>query len=205
MIGRVAGIRGRVYAQTPGEPRRLLVENAPIYPGDRLVTSGGAQLGVLSGAYYTGLDEQTTVTYSKLGSGAPSVSLEHGDVRVINSGEGENARIATPGLLAATATTDTTAHAIKEKAWVVSMVCAVQGQVQVSGGADGRSLSVKEGGCAASKPAEGIFMAGAAGVPLAVVPPVPVGAVAAAPGAAAPLGAAGAAGAWRRVPTGGAH
>jgi hypothetical protein len=167
VIGRVAGLRGTVYAQSPGQPRRLLVENAPIYPGDRLITAKGAQLGVLDGEYYTGLSEDTTLTYSKHGTGAPLVGLERGDVRVINAGEGESARITTPGMLAANASGDTRAYAVKEKAWVVSLVCALEGQVEVTGA--GVSLVVDEGGCAASKPAEGIFLAGV--VPL-VVPPV---------------------------------
>jgi len=92
VIGRVAGLRGTVYAQTPGQPRRLLVEDAPIYPGDRLVSSKGAQLGVLGGDYYTGLNEDTVLTFEKQGRGAPQVRLERGDVRVINTGNGNNAR-----------------------------------------------------------------------------------------------------------------
>jgi hypothetical protein len=176
VIGRVVGLRGRVYAQSPGQERRLLVENGAIFPGDRLTTSKGGQLGVLSGDYYTGLSEDTTLTYSKRGNGAPSVSLERGDVRVINSGSGENAEIATPGMLAANAGADTSAFAVTEKAWVVSMVCATLGQVEVGGTAGGQPIVVDEGGCAASKPAEGIFMAGDAGPPLVPVSAGPLGA-----------------------------
>jgi len=167
VIGRVTGLRGTVYAQSPGQPRRQLVENAPIYPGDRLVTSKGAQLGVLDGEYYTGLSEDTTLTYSKHGTGAPRVGLERGDVRVINAGDGDNAQITTPGMVAANTSGDTRAFAVKEKAWIVSVVCALEGQVEVS--AAGRSLVVDEGGCAASKGGAGVFMAGAAPPPL---PPV---------------------------------
>jgi len=162
VVGRVVGLRGIVYAQTPGESRRRLIENAPIYPGDRLTTAKGAQLGVLSGDYYTGLDGETTLTYTKRGHGAPHVSLERGDVRVINSGDGAQARIETPGLLAANGSSDTRAYAVEEKAWVVSVVCALEGQVQVAG-PGGESMVVGQGGCAASKGAEGVFAAGDAG------------------------------------------
>jgi hypothetical protein len=176
-------MRGTVYAQTPGEARRLLGENAPIYPGDRIITARGAQLGVLSGEYYTGLNEDTTLTYAKRGSGAPEVVLERGDVRMINAGEGENAQIATPGMVATAGAADTSAYAVKEKAWMVSIVCALAGQVTVADDA-GRSLVVDEGGCAASKPAEGLFLAGAA-KPGAVVADTPIAQPLSSPGGAA--------------------
>jgi hypothetical protein len=175
IIGRVVGLRGTVYAQTPGEARRRLTENAPIYPGDRIITARGAQLGVLSGDYYTGLDEDTTLTYQKRGQSAPTVTLERGDVRVINAGEGDNARIATPGMVARAGAPDASATAVQEKAWIVSIVCALEGQVTVADDAGG-SLVVEEGGCAASKPVEGLFLAGPAPADSGVAAPPPVGA-----------------------------
>lgn len=193
VIGRVVGLRGRVYAQTPGEEKRLLVENAPIFPGDRIVTARGTQLGVLAGEYYTGLGENTTLVYSKRGTGAPQVKLERGDVRVVNAGQGEPAHIETPGIVAAAAGPDTSAYAVEEKAWVVSMVCALEGQVKVVGG--GRALVVEEGGCAASQPVAGLFVAGAAPAVLPLADSPPVGAVPgmlrAAEAALPPVGAAG--------------
>ncbi len=190
VIGRAVAIRGQVYAQTPGGAPRLLHENSAIFPGDRLVTSKGAQLGVLSGEYYTGLNADSVLTYRKLGNGAPEVILERGDVRVINAGEGAEASIATPGMRVAASSSDTSAYALPEKAWVVSLVCALEGQVQIEGGSSGQSLLVEQGGCAASKPLEGIFLAGAAGEALPVLAPAGAGA---APGtlAAAPVGAGG--------------
>ncbi len=72
---------------------------------------------------------------------------------------------------------------------MVSLVCALEGQVEVDG-ASGQSLVVDEGGCAASKPAEGLYLAGGTGQPLPVVSAGPPGGTA----LPAPVGAAGSAG-----------
>ena len=165
-----------VAGARPGRARRQLAENSPIYPGDRIITVRGAQLGGLSGEYYTGLDERTTLVYQKLGSGAPEVRLERGDVRVINAGRGANAQLNTPGIRASAEGPDVAAYAIKEKAWMVSIVCAHEGQVRASEKAGRRALLVGEGGCAASKPVEWLYAAGSAGTPLPVATSGGVGA-----------------------------
>lgn len=177
VIGRVTGVHGRVYAEAPDGTRRVLVENAPIYPGDRLVTRHGAQLGVLSGDHYTGLNEDTELSYALTPGGAPEVRLVQGHVRVLEAGENAGeAKLSTPALEIAAAGGDTEIYAFPEKAYLVSMVCAVEGQVQAASIA-GQSATVAEGGCAIVKPLEGLYAAGAAGAPLAPV------------GAAGPAGA----------------
>lgn len=182
VIARVTGVHGRVYAESPDGTRRPLVENGPIYPGDRLVTARGAQLGVLSGDHYTGLNEDTELSYSLTPGGAPEVRLVRGQVRVLEAGEGgADAKLSTPELEIAAASGDVEVYAFPEKAYLVSMVCALEGQVQAASLA-GQSATVAEGGCAIAKPMEGIYAAGAAAPPLA-----PVGA--AGPGAVSPASA----------------
>lgn len=184
VIGRVTGVHGRVFAESPDGTRRPLTLNAPIYPGDRLVTHRGAQLGVLSGDHYTGLNEDTELSYALTPGGAPEVRLVRGHVRVIDAGEaGAPARLATPALEIAEAGADTEIYAFPEKATLVSMVCALEGQVQAASTAGGHA-TVAEGGCAIAKPAEGIYAAGGAADPLAPVgaagpPPMPASGTAA--------------------------
>jgi hypothetical protein len=181
VIARVTGVHGRVYAEAPDGERRLLVENGPIYPGDRLVTERGAQLGVLSGDHYTGLNEDTELSYALTPGGAPEVRLVRGQVRVIEASDASGAaQVSAPSLQVAAASGDVEVYAFPEKAYLVSMVCALEGQVQAAG-LGGQSATVAEGGCAISKPAEAIYAAGAAGgEPLPVVsaagpPPSPIG------------------------------
>jgi len=105
------------------------------------------------------------------------VRLVRGHVRVIDAGdESAPARVTTPALEVAAAGTDTEVFAFPEKAYLVSMVCALEGQVRAASVA-GESATVAEGGCAIAKPLEGIYAAGGAGSALAPV------------GAAGPAGA----------------
>jgi hypothetical protein len=76
--------------------------------------------------------------------------------------------VSTPALQVAAAGGDVEVFAFPEKAVLVSMVCALEGQVQAAGMA-GQSATVNPGGCAISKPAEAPYAAGAAGAPLPVV------------------------------------
>jgi len=169
VIGRVTGVHGKVYAESPDGTRRRLVENGPIYPGDRLVTPRGAQLGVLSGDHYTGLNEDTELSFALTPGGAPEVNLVRGQVRVLEAGEGgAAASVSTPALQVAAASGDVEVYAFPEKAYLVSMVCALEGQVKAANIA-GESATVAEGGCAISKPLEGVYAAGAAAAPLAPV------------------------------------
>ncbi len=172
VIGRVTGVHGVVYAESSDGTRRRLVENGPIYPGDRLVTPRGGQLGVLSGDHYTGLNEDTELSFALTPGGAPDVRLVRGHVRVLEAGEeAEGARLKTPALEVAQASGDVEVYAFPEKAALVVMVCALEGQVQAASTA-GQSATVNEGGCAIAKGAAGLYAAGAAPVPL---PPVSSG------------------------------
>ena len=176
VIARVSGMHGRVYAESPDGTRRLLVTDAPIYPGDRLVTARGAQLGVLSGDHYTGLNEDTELSYALTPGGAPEVRLVRGHVRVLESGdESAPANVSTPSLQVAQAGGDVEVYAFPEKAYLVSMVCALEGQVRAASIA-GESATVAAGGCAVLKPAEGIYAAGAAGgIPAPILAAVSAG------------------------------
>ena len=176
VIGRVTGVHGRVYAEAPDGTRRLLVDNAPIYPGDRLVTARGGQLGVLSGDHYTGLSDDTELSFALTPGGAPEVRLVRGHVRVLEAGdESAPAQVSTPSLQIAKAGGDIEVYAFPEKAYLVSMVCALEGQVQAASIAGG-SATVAAGGCAVLKPTEGIYAAGApAGVPPPILAPVSSG------------------------------
>ena len=176
VIGRVTGVHGRVYAEAPDGTRRLLVDNAPIYPGDRLVTARGGQLGVLSGDHYTGLSDDTELSFALTPGGAPEVRLVRGHVRVLEAGdESAPAQVSTPSLQIAEAGSDIEVYAFPEKAYLVSMVCALEGQVRAASIA-GESATVNAGGCAMLKPVEAIYAAGApAGVPPPILAPVSAG------------------------------
>ena len=181
VIGRVTGVHGRVYAESSDGTRRRLVENGPIYPGDRLVTHRGGQLGVLSGDHYTGLNEDTELSFALTPGGAPDVRLVRGHVRVLEAGEtAAGARLSTPAIEIASASGDVEVYAFPEKAALVSMVCALEGQVQAASIA-GESATVAAGGCAIAKGAAGLYAAGA--------PPAPLPPVGADGGAASPAGA----------------
>lgn len=159
--GRVVAVRGTVMAQAPGEELRQLECNDPVFPGDRIVSSKGAALGILSDGIYSGLDESTKLDFSTTQSGAPDLSLVDGHLRMVDARGGERARIATPGLVAADAGTDTEAFAFGEKVGVVSMVCPWNDALAVHSAAGPEGIRAGVGSCAIHKPKEPLYVAGA--------------------------------------------
>jgi len=162
---RVVGIRGSVLANSPGEEPRLLRFDEAIYSGDKIVTAGGAGVGLLSGEHYVGLDESTTAVVGLTEDGAPDVRVLKGRARLLaSSADGIAARIGTDGLLADNAGTDTDVFAFAEKAGLVTMICPNEGSVGAARGAEG--LEPGSGKCAVAKRGEPIYLADAAHPPL---------------------------------------
>ena len=171
-IGRVVSTRGAVFAQAPGEEKRILSCRDPIFEGDRVFTLDGSDVGIDSGSYYVRLGEKSTVEMTKLASGAPRVDLVEGHVRVLDSadGSGESAELATPGLRLARTGPDQDALVFAEKAGVVSMVCAYGGDLDVARRTDpGIHLPAPSGSCVVGKPREALFSAEASHPQLAVL------------------------------------
>jgi hypothetical protein len=162
--GEVVALRGVVMAQSPGDsPRRLLCGDT-ISAGDRIRTTENARVGVMSGGFYTQLGAESAAELENTPAGTPSVALARGHLRVLDTDAGGAgaARIATPGLLAARAGTDTEAFALGEKAGVLSMVCTHDGPVEVTrAGESAPALGPGAGQCAVSKPREPVYMADA--------------------------------------------
>jgi hypothetical protein len=171
-VGRVVSARGAVFAQAPGEERRILQCRDPIYEGDRVLTLDGSGVGIDAGSYYVRLGENTTTEMGALASGAPRVDLVSGHLRLIDSagGSGPSAELSTPGLRVARTGSDQDALVFAEKAGTVSMVCAYGGDIQVARLADPLSfLAALSGGCVVAKPREALFSAAASHPELAVL------------------------------------
>jgi hypothetical protein len=164
---RVIGVRGQALAQTPGEAPRVLHYDSAVFAGDRLVTSAGAGLGLLAGVHYVGLDESTTATLRMTDTGAPDLEVSVGRVRLLDSGGGAAARLATSGLRAVDAGTDTEAFAFPEKVGLISMICPNEGTVNTT--RRGEQLAPGVGDCAVSKPGEALYVARAGNPPLEVL------------------------------------
>jgi len=170
--GRVVSVRGAAYAQAPGQERRILSCRDFIFEGDRVMTQERSALGVVSGDYYTRLNQSTQLTFASTDEAAPQLDLEVGHVRLFDAlGRAPaEAEIATPGLVAARSGRDTEAMVFAEKAGVVSMVCAFEGNVNVARRTDpGQTAVAGTGSCVVSKPREALYGAEATHPRLAVL------------------------------------
>jgi hypothetical protein len=171
-VGRVVSVRGAAYAQAPGQERRILSCRDFIFEGDRVMTQESSALGVISGDYYTRLNQSTQLTFASTDEAAPKLDLEAGHVRLLDASGRAPAQgeIATPGLVATRSGRDTEAMVFVEKAGVVSMVCAFQGDVKLARRTDPSQTSVVGvGNCVVSKPREALYGAEATHPRLAVL------------------------------------
>lgn len=172
VVGRVASVRGAAYAQAPGQERRILSCRDPIFEGDRVMTQESSALGVISGEYYTRLNQSTELTFASTDQAAPRLDLEAGHVRLLDaSGRAPAAgELATPGLVAARSGRDSEAMVFAEKAGVVSMVCSYENDVTVARRTQpSQTAVVGTGGCIVSKPREALYGADASHPRLAVL------------------------------------
>jgi hypothetical protein len=165
--GRVIGIRGSAVASTGAEEARLLAFDSAIEEGDTIVTASDAGLGLLVGSHYVGLDAETTAVLRRTEAGAPDLHVTSGRARVLDSGDGAQARLATNTLLAANAGSDTDIFAFAEKGGLVSMICPTEGAVKAARG--GEALTPSAGGCAVAKAGEPLYPAKAGHDPLAML------------------------------------
>jgi hypothetical protein len=171
-VGRVVSARGAVFAQAPGEERRILKCRDPIYNGDRVLTLDGSDVGIDAGSYYVRLGQNTTAEVGSLASGAPRLDLVNGHLRLMDSegGSGASAELSTPGLRLAKTGSDQDALVFAEKAGVVSMVCAYGHDLEVARRTDPATmLAALSGGCVVGKPREALFSAEASHPQLAVL------------------------------------
>jgi hypothetical protein len=171
-VGRAVSVRGAVFAQAPGEERRILECRDPVYPGDRVLTLDDSAVGIDSGTHYARLGENTTVEFGALASGAPRLDLVDGHVRLLDSagGDADSAELLTPGLRVARTGPDQDALVFREKAGGVSMVCAYDEPVDVARRSDdGERLTAAPGGCVIGKPREPLYAAEASHPQLAVL------------------------------------
>jgi hypothetical protein len=171
-VGRAVSVRGAVFAQAPGEERRILECRDPIYPGDTVLTLDDSAVGIDSGTYYARLGENTTVEFGALAAGSPRLDLMDGHVRLLDSagGDADSAELLTPGLRVSRTGPDQDALVFREKAGVVSMVCAYEEPVSVARRTDdGERLSAAPGGCVIGKPREPLYAAEASHPQLAVL------------------------------------
>lgn len=171
-VGRVVSTRGAVFAQAPGEERRILKCRDPIYEGDRIFTLEGSELGVDAASYHLRLGQNSTAEMGALASGAPRVDLVQGHLRLIDStqGAGASAELSTPGLRLARTGRDQDALVFAEKAGVVSMVCAYGDDLRVARRTDPNvALLAPSGSCVVGKPREPLFTAEASHPELAVL------------------------------------
>ena len=171
-VGRVVSTRGAVFAQAPGEDRRILQCRDPIRDGDRITTLDDSDVGIDAGSYYVRLGQNTTSEMGALASGAPRLDLVSGHLRLIDSagGSGPSAELSTPGLRLARTGSDQDALVFAEKAGTVSMVCSNSGSLQVARRLDASIvLGALPGGCVVGKPREALFAADASHPQLAVL------------------------------------
>jgi hypothetical protein len=171
-VGRVVSVRGAVFAQAPGEERRILQCRDPIYAGDRVLTLDASEVGIDASSYYVRLGPKTTTEVGALASGAPRLDLVQGHLRLIDSAEGEGAtaELSTPGLRVARTGPDQDALVFAEKAGTVSMVCAYGAPLSVARRTDPlKALEATPGGCVVGKPREALFAAQATHPQLAVL------------------------------------
>ena len=171
-VGRVVSTRGAVFAQSPGEERRILQCRDPIYDGDQVLTLDGSDVGIDAGSYYVRLGQNTTAEMGALASGAPRVDLVNGHLRLLDTegGAGESAELSTPGLRVARTGSDQDALVFAEKAGIVSMVCNYGNDIEVARRTDPATfLAALAGGCVVGKPREALFTADASHPELAVL------------------------------------
>ena len=171
-VGRVVSAQGAVFAQTPGEERRILQCRDPIFSGDRVITLDGSAVGIDSGAYHARLGENSEVEMGASGSSSPRVDLVKGHVRLIDSAgsSAESAELMTPGLRVARTGPDQDALVLREKVGDVSMVCAYDAPVNVARRHDpSQSLAASPGSCVVAKPREALYAAQASHPQLAVL------------------------------------
>jgi len=171
-VGRAVSVRGAVFAQAPDEDRRILACRDPIYEGDRVLTLDGSAVGIDSGSYHSRRGENTVVEFGRLASGPPRVDLVSGHMRLIDSAgrNPDSAELLTPGLRLARTGPDQDALVFREKAGVVSMVCAWEDPLQVARRSDdAQRLDAVPGSCVVGKPREALYAANASHPQLAVL------------------------------------
>lgn len=171
-VGHVVSVRGAVFAQSPGEERRILQCRDPLYDGDHVFTLDQSDVGIDAGSYYVRMGEGSEVALGAQPSGAPRVDLVQGHLRLIDSdeGKGASAELTTPGLRVARTGPDQDALVLAEKAGVVSMVCAYEQPIDVARRLDPAThLVAQPGGCVVGKPRESLYAADATHPQLAVL------------------------------------
>jgi hypothetical protein len=161
-----------VFAQAPGESKRVLPCRGPVFDGDHIFTEGDSAVGIDAGSFYVRLGESSEVELGALASGAPRVDLVAGHVRVMDSAEPAvaAAELTTPGLSVARTGPDVDALVFGEKATAVSMVCAYGPGVDVARRSKPEEFrAAAPGSCVVGKPREPLYVAPATHPMLAVL------------------------------------
>ncbi len=176
IIGRVVEVKGAVFAEAPGEPRRALQCGDPILDGDRILSEEHSQIGFDLSGLYAGLGSNSEVKVAAAaerdGGGAPHLDLAGGQLRVIDSGIGApgDPEITTPALRLAAGGGDVEALVFAGKAGTISMVCGFDTPVDVAAlGSPEKHLEAPVGSCVVAKPREALYIAPATHPKLAVL------------------------------------
>ena len=172
VVGRVVSVRGAVFAQAPGEERRILECRDSVYEGDRVLTLDDSDAGIDAGSYYLRLVENTVIDVGRQSTGQPKLDVVDGYIRLVDSaaGNGPPAELSTPGLRVARPGPDQEALVFLEKAAVVSIVCAFEDPVSVTRRTDpGNRMTATPGRCVVGKPREALYVAQASHPQIAVL------------------------------------
>ena len=69
-VGHAVSVRGSVFAQSPGEERRILKCRDPLYDGDRVFTLEESDVGIDAGSYHVRIGESSEAEVGRLSTGA---------------------------------------------------------------------------------------------------------------------------------------
>jgi hypothetical protein len=172
----VVALRGEAWVEE-ASGRRALACGDIVADGERVTVSPDGSLGMLSVASYAQLESGSTARLGRTIAGAPSIDLEAGRVRLVDTGSDPQAplqRLAAPGVEAHGRGGDTEVYVLDEKAGRYAMLCEWGEPLEVARpDAPDATLHAAPGECAVAKADEPIYKARAHDdrIPLALAGP----------------------------------
>ncbi len=160
VVGHVASLDGVAVAERPGQEPRTLACRDAVHAGERIVTADGAKVGVLVGDVLTRIGENTSVALDAGADVLANLTLEVGEIRVLDPREGATGapvELAALDARARVAGNDAEAYIFAEKTGEYAMLCEWDTPLAVSR-ADEKAVA-GPGSCVIAKGNESLYEA----------------------------------------------
>jgi hypothetical protein len=170
-VGTVTSLSGSATAVGVDGAQRSLACGDAIQAGDQVEVSSDGEIGVLAGGSLAQLEGGSKARFDRTDAGAPSVDLEAGTLRMVDTRATGSPplRIGVPGAVARGVGGDSEAHLLREKGGPYALLCEWGTPLEVSRPNGRERVVAKPGHCAVARAREPIYLANAQSdrVPLA--------------------------------------